>query len=74
MKRDFCSMLNGRKPLIGVGSVYQIEQAKQALHLGADLVAKGRGLLIEPHWVEKAKNGEPIQTLFNKDNLYRHRC
>lgn len=60
--------LNGRKPLIGVGSIYQLEEAEQALQFGADLVALGRALLIDPHWVEKAESGEPIQILFDQEN------
>lgn len=59
-------LLNGRKPLIGVGSIYTAEEAEQALHLGADLIALGRALLIEPHWVEKVQKGEKVCTSYNE--------
>ena len=60
------SLLNGRKPLIGVGSIYTREEAEQALQLGADLVALGRALLIEPHWVEKVQNEENVVTSYDE--------
>ncbi|MGN7478681.1 NADH-dependent flavin oxidoreductase [Solibacillus silvestris] len=59
-------LLNGRKPLIGVGSIYTLEEAEHALRLGADLIALGRALLIEPHWVEKVQSGEPVSTVFDE--------
>lgn len=59
-------LLNGRKPLIGVGSIYTVEEAEQALQLGADLIALGRALLIEPHWVEKVQHGEQVYTSYNE--------
>ncbi|WP_336046919.1 NADH-dependent flavin oxidoreductase [Solibacillus ferritrahens] len=61
------SLLDGRKPLIGVGSIYTVEEAEQALQLGADLVALGRALLIEPHWVEKVEKGEQVYTAYNEN-------
>ena len=58
-------ILSRRKPLIGVGSIYTGEEAEQALQLGADLIALGRALLIEPHWVEKVQNAEQVSTFYN---------
>lgn len=42
-------------PIIGVGSISSPEQAEEVLATGVSLVALGRELLIEPHWLEKVK-------------------
>lgn len=55
-------VIDGRVPFIGVGSIYSPEDAKEAMETGADLLALGRELLIEPHWVEKVAAGEPVIT------------
>lgn len=55
-------VIDGRMPFIGVGSIYSSEDAKEAMKTGADLLALGRELLIEPHWVEKVAAGEPVIT------------
>lgn len=52
--------INGRKPLIGVGSITTKEKAEDAINLCYDLVALGRILLTEPKWVHKIKNNEEI--------------
>lgn len=61
-------VLNGRMPLIGVGSIYKLEDAQHAAQFGSDLVALGRGLLIEPQWVEKVECGEVVSTEFNQES------
>lgn len=63
-------VIGDRVPFIGVGSIYSPEDAKEAMETGADLLALGRELLIEPHWVEKVAAGEPVITQFdmNRDN------
>nr|WP_320058256.1 NADH-dependent flavin oxidoreductase [uncultured Bacteroides sp.] len=48
-------------PLIGVGGISSPEQVEQVLQEGYSLVALGRELLIEPHWLEKVKNGKAEQ-------------
>ena len=52
-------------PLVGVGSVHTPVEAVSVLEEGMDFVALGRGLLIEPNWVNLVKNGEEahIQTV-----------
>lgn len=64
-------VINGRVPFIGVGSIYSPEDAKEAIETGADLLALGRELLIEPHWVEKVAAGEPVITEMDmtRDNV-----
>jgi NADPH2 dehydrogenase len=45
-------------PVIGVGDIYMPEQAEKALAEGlVDLVAVGRGLLADPLWVVKIREG-----------------
>ncbi|MBO2535391.1 NADH-dependent flavin oxidoreductase [Rummeliibacillus suwonensis] len=50
--------IHGRTPLIGVGSIYSLEDAEKASESGIDLLALGRELLIEPDWVQKAEAGD----------------
>ncbi|WP_341323910.1 hypothetical protein NSQ62_08990 [Solibacillus sp. FSL H8-0523] len=64
-------VIKGRVPLIGVGSIFSPEDAKEAIATGANLLALGRELLIEPHWVEKVAAGEPVITAMDmsRDNI-----
>lgn len=64
-------VIGDRLPLIGVGSIFSPEDAKEAMATGADLLALGRELLIEPHWVEKVAAGEPVITEMDmsRDNI-----
>ncbi|WP_374989394.1 NADH-dependent flavin oxidoreductase (plasmid) [Priestia megaterium] len=64
-------VIDGRVPLIGVGSIYSKQDALEAMETGAELLALGRELLIEPHWVEKIKAGEEIITEMDmtRDNV-----
>ncbi|AXI09233.1 NADH-dependent flavin oxidoreductase [Oceanobacillus zhaokaii] len=64
-------VIDGRVPLIGVGSIYSKQDALEAMETGAELLALGRELLIEPQWVEKIKAGEEIITEMDmtRDNV-----
>lgn len=59
--------INNRVPFIGVGNIRTKQQAEEVL-TSADLVALGRALLIDPHWVEKIFDGreELIRTGITK--------
>lgn len=46
-----------RVPVIGVGSIYTAEDARKALTSGIPLIGLGRGLLIDPEWVQKIEQG-----------------
>ncbi|HSO59047.1 MAG TPA: NADH-dependent flavin oxidoreductase, partial [Paenisporosarcina sp.] len=46
-----------RVPVIGVGSIYTAEDARKALISGIPLIGLGRGLLIDPEWVQKIEKG-----------------
>lgn len=52
--------IDGRKPLIGVGSIINKGDAKKAIDLGCELVALGKVMVAEPKWVEKSINNEEI--------------
>ena len=58
-----------RVPVISAGSVRTPEQAVLALNLGLPLVAIGKGLVINPEWVELAQTGqvENIASELNPD-------
>jgi 2,4-dienoyl-CoA reductase-like NADH-dependent reductase (Old Yellow Enzyme family) len=49
--------LNGRLPLIGVGSVWNTDDALAVLDSGAAMVALGRSLVVEPDWAQKVEAG-----------------
>lgn len=62
--------INGRVPLIGVGSIHTADEAIKALHTGVPMVALGRELIMEPDWVQKVQDGkesEIVTTLSKKD-------
>lgn len=47
--------VNGRVPLISVGSVEQPADAEKVMDAGIDFVALGREILREPNWVQKVE-------------------
>ncbi|AZU60565.1 NADH-dependent flavin oxidoreductase [Neobacillus mesonae] len=62
--------INGRVPLIGVGSIHTADEAINALNTGVEMVALGRELIMEPDWVQKVLDGkesEIVTTLSKKD-------
>ncbi|MGG1688952.1 NADH-dependent flavin oxidoreductase [Heyndrickxia ginsengihumi] len=65
--------IGDKVPVIGVGSIYTAEDAIKAKETNIPLIALGRELIIEPHWVEKIKAGEEstIQTALKKDDQER---
>ncbi|MHA0856875.1 NADH-dependent flavin oxidoreductase [Paenibacillus sp. CMAA1364] len=48
----------GRVPVIGVGSIHTADDAIKALETGIPLIALGREIIVEPHWVEKVQSGD----------------
>jgi len=61
--------INNRVPLIGVGSIYSAEDAREAFETGIPLLALGRELLIDPDWVQKIAEGkeDEIVTMLDKE-------
>lgn len=47
-------------PIMGAGSILQTTDAEAALKLGYDLLAVGKGFLLEPNWVEAIKQNKTI--------------
>ena len=56
-------------PVIGVGSIYTADDALKAIQSGVPMIAIGRGLIIDPDWVEKVKQGKEseIEVKLKKD-------
>tara|TARA_R110002167_G_scaffold176104_4_gene375422 strand:+ start:1076 stop:2218 length:1143 start_codon:yes stop_codon:yes gene_type:complete len=48
-------------PVIGVGNIHTPEEVDRVLSVNIPLVAMGRELLMEPHWLTKVKNNEVDQ-------------
>jgi 2,4-dienoyl-CoA reductase-like NADH-dependent reductase (Old Yellow Enzyme family) len=49
--------VDGRVPVIAAGSVIDPNDALKALELGLPLIAVGKGLIMNPNWVEEVANG-----------------
>lgn len=47
-------------PIMGVGSILQRKDAEDALRLGYDLLAVGKGFLVEPNWIERIKENKTV--------------
>lgn len=56
-----------RVPVIGVGSIYTAEDAGNALTSGIPLIGLGRGLLIDPEWVQKIEQGREEEIVTKLD-------
>lgn len=54
--------VGGRLPVLAAGQIRRPDQAVKALALGLPLVAVGQGLVMNPDWVELAKNGLDVDT------------
>ncbi|RED37395.1 NADH-dependent flavin oxidoreductase [Paenibacillus sp. VMFN-D1] len=61
-------VIGERTALIGVGGIKTPEDATKALSTGVELLAIARGLLLDPRWVEKVREGN--EDLIKK-KLYR---
>ncbi|WP_065382829.1 NADH-dependent flavin oxidoreductase [Hyphomonas sp. ND6WE1B] len=54
---QFVSLVGDRIPVIAAGQIRTAEQAERALAEGLSLVGVGRGLVMDPDWVEHARSG-----------------
>lgn len=53
--------VGGLLPVIGVGGIHTPEEVERVLGVGIPLVAMGRELLMDPHWLTKVKNNTTNQ-------------
>lgn len=70
MIQQLVTQLDGRIPLMAAGQMTMPEHVEHALALGLDFAAIGRGLVMNPHWVEIAsgqKDGVITNSLSVKD-------
>jgi 2,4-dienoyl-CoA reductase-like NADH-dependent reductase (Old Yellow Enzyme family) len=63
--------VRGRLPVIAAGQIRTPDQAEKAMVLGLPLVAVGQGLVMNPNWVELAKDGldERIDTTLSPSKV-----
>lgn len=59
--------INNRVPLIGVGSIYSAQDAREAFESGVPLLALGRELIIDPDWVQKLEEGKEDEIVTKLD-------
>ncbi|MCM3271503.1 NADH-dependent flavin oxidoreductase [Paenibacillus elgii] len=66
-------VVGSRTPVIGGGSIYTADQALEAYDTGIDLISLARGLVIDPDWIEKVKQGREadIETMLRADAQQR---
>ncbi len=64
--RQIANRIAGRLPLIGVGSVRSAEDVGNALALGANALAIGRGAICDIDWVNHYQNEQPIRSTLHK--------
>ncbi|MFD1385177.1 NADH-dependent flavin oxidoreductase [Oceanobacillus oncorhynchi subsp. oncorhynchi] len=67
--------VDGRMPLIGIGSIFTAEDALEAIESGnVDLIALGREILLDHHFINKIQNGKAANILseFNPDREDKH--
>jgi 2,4-dienoyl-CoA reductase-like NADH-dependent reductase (Old Yellow Enzyme family) len=67
--RQIANHINGRLPLIGVGSIRTSQDVPKALGEGAGALAIGRGAICDPDWVNHYQNDLPIRSTLNKANF-----
>jgi 2,4-dienoyl-CoA reductase-like NADH-dependent reductase (Old Yellow Enzyme family) len=63
----FVERATGRVPVIAAGQIRTPDQAVQALALGLSLVAVGQGLVMNPDWVEQARDGKGAEIVTTLD-------
>ena len=62
------AVIDNRVPVIGVGQVHTLDEAAEVVASGASLVAVGRQLIVEPDWLEKEKNNQPIRSALSNES------
>ena len=59
--RRIVERVAGRVPVIAAGGILTPADASEALDAGLSLVAIGRGLIINPDWVSRLQQGQPVE-------------
>ena len=54
-------------PVIGVGSIYTVEDALKAIQSGVPLIALGREMIMDPDWVQKVAEGREAEIVTRID-------
>ncbi len=60
--RQILDVINGKIPVMGVGSVMNEDDANSARNFGYDMVQLGRSIIMNPDWVSKVKNHQSLRT------------
>lgn len=67
LNEKILKVLNGRLPLLEVGSIARPEEADDALKHGASFAVLGRELIREPQWIEKVLSGDEDSIRYQLD-------
>jgi 2,4-dienoyl-CoA reductase-like NADH-dependent reductase (Old Yellow Enzyme family) len=68
---EFARIIAGRSAVMASGGIRTCEDAEGAIKLGADLVAVGRAVVVDPEWLSKVRNKSEASILAGlpKDEL-----
>ncbi len=64
--KQIIDVVNKRIPVLGVGGIWTKEDAEMALDLGYDLIQLGRSIVLNPDWVMKVSNDNPVRRTINE--------
>lgn len=59
--KQIMAIVNNRIPIMGVGSIKDELDVREALMFGYDMVQLGKALIMNPDWVEKVKDNKPLR-------------
>ena len=60
---EFARVIGGRSAVMASGGIKTCSDAKGAIGLGADLVAVGRAVVVDPEWLSKVRSGNEASIL-----------
>jgi 2,4-dienoyl-CoA reductase-like NADH-dependent reductase (Old Yellow Enzyme family) len=68
---EFARVIAGRSTVMASGGIKTCIDAEGAIKLGADLVAVGRAVVVDPEWLSKVRSGNEASILAGlpKDEL-----
>lgn len=67
MAERIAGHIAGRVPLIAAGEIRTRDEAEKALKLGLSMVAIGKGLVMNPDWIELARDGHAARIATSLD-------
>lgn len=67
--KQIIDCVDHQKPLIVAGAIYTSQDVEEVLDLGVDLVGIGKSLVLNPDWVSRINQDEPIEKVLKYSEL-----